>query len=404
MAKNPTLLDMPLVRDGNKNVIPITDDGTTGLFSQQYGWQAINSLPLNAGGKAVMRQDYNGVFNLLSGVIFYAQKGFTFNYDNKQAYYKGCVVVDPTNNIKYECKADTQGNGYPSTDTSHWQVFKETYTLPTASSTTKGGVKIGSGITISSDGTISTKTYNNVTTSVAGLMSASDKAKLDGIEARANRYILPTASSAVLGGVKIGSGIFISNGVISTRIYTPATTSQEGLMSASDKAKLNGLSAIPVGTVHAFAGNTAPSGYLLCNGAAVSRATYSALFSVIGTLYGAGNGSTTFNLPNLVDRFIEGGSSSGAVKSAGLPNVIGYLRSRSNAFYGGGPTPSQILGYDSTSGVFSVAEKRLRSEGNADSNGTEYIAKFDASTVNAIYGRSTTVQPPALTMRYVIKY
>ena len=241
MAKNPTLLDMPLVRDGDKNVIPITDDGTTGLFSQQYGWQSINSLPLNAGGKAVMRQDYNGVFNLLSGIIFYAQKGFTFNYDNTQEYYKGCVVVDPTNNIKYECIADTQGNGNPSTDTTHWQLFKETYTLPTASSTTKGGVKIGGGITISSDGTISVKSYNTVTTSVAGLMSASDKVKLNGIANNANNYSLPTASSSVLGGVKIGSGITINNGVISARTYNDVTTSTHGLMTAADKIKLNGI-------------------------------------------------------------------------------------------------------------------------------------------------------------------
>ena len=241
MATNPTLFEMPLVRDGDKNVIPVTDDGTTGLFSQQYGWQSINSLPLNAGGKAVMRQDYNGVFNLLSGVIFYAQKGFTFNYDNKQAYYKGCVVVDPTNNIKYECKADTQRNGNPSKDPTHWQVFKETYTLPTASSTTKGGVKIGSGITISSDGTISVKSYNTVTTSVAGLMSASDKVKLNGIANNANNYSLPTASSSVLGGVKIGSGITINNGVISARTYNDVTTSTHGLMTAADKIKLNGI-------------------------------------------------------------------------------------------------------------------------------------------------------------------
>ena len=57
--------------------------------------------------------------------------------------------------------------------------------------------------------------------------------------------------------------------------------------------------------VAAFAGNNAlPEGWLLCNGAAISRETYAALFNVIGTTYGSGNGSTTFNLPNLVDKFV----------------------------------------------------------------------------------------------------
>lgn len=55
---------------------------------------------------------------------------------------------------------------------------------------------------------------------------------------------------------------------------------------------------IPVGVIQTYAGTSAPSGWLLCDGSAVSRSTYSALFTLIGTSYGVGNGSTTFNLPN----------------------------------------------------------------------------------------------------------
>lgn len=55
----------------------------------------------------------------------------------------------------------------------------------------------------------------------------------------------------------------------------------------------------PVGTILPFAGSSAPTGYLICDGSAVSRTTYANLFAVIGTTYGAGDGSTTFNLPNL---------------------------------------------------------------------------------------------------------
>ena len=56
---------------------------------------------------------------------------------------------------------------------------------------------------------------------------------------------------------------------------------------------------VPTGCVQAFAGNTTPQGWLLCDGSAVSRTDYAALYAVIGTTYGAGDGSTTFNLPNL---------------------------------------------------------------------------------------------------------
>lgn len=69
----------------------------------------------------------------------------------------------------------------------------------------------------------------------------------------------------------------------------------------------SGLSiAAPVGGVLAFAGTSVPNGWLECNGGQVSRTTYSALFSVLGTLYGIGDGSTTFNLPELRGEFIRG--------------------------------------------------------------------------------------------------
>jgi microcystin-dependent protein len=68
----------------------------------------------------------------------------------------------------------------------------------------------------------------------------------------------------------------------------------------------SGVDSVPIGTVHFFAANTAPAGYLECDGSAVSRTTYSALFTRIGTTYGTGDGSTTFNLPDLRGRFLRG--------------------------------------------------------------------------------------------------
>lgn len=62
----------------------------------------------------------------------------------------------------------------------------------------------------------------------------------------------------------------------------------------------------PVGTIKMFAGSTAPTGYLICDGSAKSRTTYSELFSTIGTTYGSGNGSTTFNIPNLKGKVAVG--------------------------------------------------------------------------------------------------
>tara|TARA_B100001287_G_scaffold152484_1_gene128337 strand:- start:695 stop:1621 length:927 start_codon:yes stop_codon:yes gene_type:complete len=63
---------------------------------------------------------------------------------------------------------------------------------------------------------------------------------------------------------------------------------------------------VPAGSIFTFASTTVPSGYLECNGSAVSRSTYSSLFTAIGTTHGSGDGSSTFNLPDLRGEFVRG--------------------------------------------------------------------------------------------------
>lgn len=87
--------------------------------------------------------------------------------------------------------------------------------LPTPNSLTFTGATTGTW-NGSAAKTVNIPTYSNASTSSAGLMSASDKSKLDGIASGANNYSLPTASASTLGGVKVGSGLNISNGVLST--------------------------------------------------------------------------------------------------------------------------------------------------------------------------------------------
>lgn len=66
------------------------------------------------------------------------------------------------------------------------------------------------------------------------------------------------------------------------------------------------VSGTPIGTVLFFAANTAPTGFIKANGAAISRTTYADLFAIIGTTFGAGNGSTTFNVPDMRGNFARG--------------------------------------------------------------------------------------------------
>ena len=73
------------------------------------------------------------------------------------------------------------------------------------------------------------------------------------------------------------------------------------------------IGGVPVGAVFHFAASTAPTGFLKANGAAVSRTTYAALFAITGTTYGVGDGSTTFNVPDLRGEFIRGWADDRAV-------------------------------------------------------------------------------------------
>jgi microcystin-dependent protein len=84
-----------------------------------------------------------------------------------------------------------------------------------------------------------------------------------------------------------------------------------GIITADAFAGAGAATLVPPGAVMSFAMNVAPSGWLAASGAAVSRATYAALFAAIGTTYGVGNGSTTFTLPDLRGYFVRGAGTNG---------------------------------------------------------------------------------------------
>lgn len=76
------------------------------------------------------------------------------------------------------------------------------------------------------------------------------------------------------------------------------------------------------GVIRMYAGSSAPQGYLLCDGSAISRSTYSSLFDVLGTTFGVGDGSTTFNLPNLSGKVPMGNSQNHLLASSGGSETV----------------------------------------------------------------------------------
>lgn len=118
-------------------------------------------------------------------------------------------------------------------------------------------------------------------------------------------------NSTTIGASSASTGAF-------TTLSASSTFTLGGTAVTATAAELNvlsgGIAQPPTAAIHMYGGTSAPTGWLLCNGAAVSRSTYADLFAVVGTTYGAGDGSSTFNLPDLRDRFAVG---SGTTYSAG---------------------------------------------------------------------------------------
>lgn len=149
---------------------------------------------------------------------------------------------------------------------------------------------------------------------------------------------------------------------------------------------------VPTGSVIPFAGETPPEGFLLCNGQEVSRVTYARLFNVIKEKFGAGDGVTTFNVPNLVEKFIEGTESSvGQTLNAGLPNITAGFTAYT--YRDGGPSGKMRSKITNTN--------QVATGGGDDRSFVEF--SLDASRDSNVYGKSNTVQPPAVKMLLIIK-
>jgi hypothetical protein len=165
-----------------------------------------------------------------------------------------------------------------------------------------------------------------------------------------------------------------------------ATT--ETILEATIKAGVEHFGGFPSGTIIAFAGKSVPDGWLLCNGALVSRTTYAKLFAAIGTAWGAGNGSTTFKLPDADARVMQGvtdASKVGRSLEAGLPNITGSI---------------SIGSWYEPSDACYKRENMLRTA-NVDDTTPEI--GFDANKSSSIYGKSNTVQPSAIQILTIIK-
>lgn len=160
-------------------------------------------------------------------------------------------------------------------------------------------------------------------------------------------------------------------------------------------AIFSGYSAgVKVGMIVPFSGTQVPDGFLICDGSAISRTLYSDLFAAIGTTYGSGDGSTTFNLPNFVNRTFWGGSSSPSMLNGNVPNItgscVGYI------YWDGND-------YGNVSGAFSKQGTQALQSGSGSSVGYRQV-NFNASNSSNRYTSNNIVRPECIQTYFCIKY
>ena len=182
-----------------------------------------------------------------------------------------------------------------------------------------------------------------------------------------------------------------------------------------DGANLTGIEGIPTATIVPWSSSSVPTGFLECNGAAVSRSTYSALFAIVGTTYGAGDGSSTFNVPDLQDNVAVGKSNNKALASTGGANTVtstgnvggatanatlseaqlashGHSLSPNNRF---GPAPGPYVQGLKMEPVVNTQTLNVGNTGSGSGHSHNMSANFS--------GDATSVVQPYLTVVYVIK-
>lgn len=213
-----------------------------------------------------------------------------------------------------------------------------------------------------------------------------------------------TGNETIGGTLAVTGNTTLTTGAISGVMTAPTAAAGTNTTQIATTAFVL-QNAIQTGTISMWPTTSAPSGYLLCAGAAVSRSTYAALFALIGTTFGSGDGSTTFNLPNYTNRFPYG-TTLGATGGSADAIVVSHTHSASSSSSVSDPGHFHYSGGNGAPNG-GGAGSALTNSGNSPNNTLSASTGISVSTSTSITsaGSSGTNAnlPPYLGINFIIK-
>lgn len=226
-----------------------------------------------------------------------------------------------------------------------------------------------------------------------------------------------SAGDIVMGGtgaLKLPSGTTAQRPTAATGQirFNSTTTSFEGYNGSAWGGLASG---IPTGTILTFGATNPPSGFLECNGSAISRSTYASLFSILSTTHGAGDGSSTFNLPDLRGQFVRGWDNSAGVDAS---RAFGSSQTDQNKNHTHTTDSQSLTGSvshlsgslannpGSASGIITKLSPAsaigARSSGSANASGISIDATHSHTISSS--GGGTEARPKNIALMYIIKF
>lgn len=228
-------------------------------------------------------------------------------------------------------------------------------------------------------------------TSAAALKSAGY------VPANILRQITTAAGSCLTGGGDLQTDRPLALDVATQAEAEAGTATNKGMTPQRVQQAIQVLAPIPVGGLMPFGGATPPARWHLCNGQALNRTTYAALFAAIGTAYGAGNGSTTFNVPNMIGKVPGGVDASGTLMSSF--GSLGAFRGAQSITLGSGEMPSHTHLVDQVGAGIGTTIGWLQSSPGDVALGT--LDNGETSTSAGSGGAHDNVQP-SLAFNFII--